>query len=110
LRIEALTEEFDLDVRAQSHVVRKIPTNMVWGVINHDLVTIPKPISAIAQVVGSDAEKEAAKPESSWTAALKMEDVTGTKPASEMAVLPGMVEVIVRVTTASLMSIHSPSL
>jgi hypothetical protein len=77
---------------------------MVWVLINHDFIAIPKPIPAEAYIVGSNGEEEAAKPEAARTAALKSEDVAGAKPASEMAVLPGVLQVIVRVITASFMS------
>jgi hypothetical protein len=97
-------EKQNVNVSAKTHVVGQVPTNVVWILVNDDLVTIPEPISAIAQVVGSDAEKEAAKPEAARTAAFKMEHMIGTKRTLKMPVLPRMVEAIVRVTTASLMS------
>jgi hypothetical protein len=61
--------------------------------VDYDLVAIPEPVSAITEVKGSDAEVEAAKPETVGTASGDVPHVAAAEAAGEVAMLPGVVEV-----------------
>ena len=56
-------EKQDVDVDAQPDVIGQVPTHMVWVIVNHNLVRIPKPVITVVVVDWGNAEVEAAKPE-----------------------------------------------
>ena len=77
---------------------------MVGVFVNDDIVAVPKPVAAEADVVGSNAKVEAAEPETIGTAAAEVPDVAAAEAASKVAVLPGMVEVVVDVVMAGVVA------
>ena len=93
-----------MDVGAQPNIVSQIPTDMVGIFVNHDVIAIPQPVAAIADVDRGHTKVEAAEPEPAGTAALKPERVAGTESGAEMAVLPGMVQMKARVVLARVVS------
>lgn len=60
----AVAQILDVHVRPRPFVVRKIPTNVVRILVNHDVVRIPKPVAAVPKVTGRYAEIKSAEPES----------------------------------------------
>jgi hypothetical protein len=82
-----------VNVGAQPHVVGEIPAVVVGVVVDHDVVIIPVPVTAIADVEGCDAEIVSAEPEAAGTTAPKTPDMTAPDSKRKVAVLPGMVEV-----------------
>lgn len=93
-----------MDVCAQPDVIGQIPTHMVWILINHDLIAVPKPITAEAVVIGCHAEVEAIEPEARRAASHKPPDMRRAKPACEAPVLPRMGEVVVRIIGAGIVA------
>jgi hypothetical protein len=81
-----------VDVGAQSYVVGEVPAIVIRIFIDHDIVAVPEPVAAEAQVKGSDVEVEASEPEAVGTTSGKMPDVAAPEAAGEAAVLPGMIE------------------
>jgi len=77
---------------------------MVWVIIDHDLVTLPNPVAAKADIGWGDAEIEAAKPKAARTAALNPKDVARAKTATEMPMLPRVVHTEVGIIAARFMS------
>ena len=77
---------------------------MVRIVIDNDIVAVPQPVIAEADVIRGNAEIEAAEPESVRTAAPEMPNVTATEAAGKAAVLPGMIEVVVRIIGAGVVA------
>ncbi|MFZ1005926.1 MAG: hypothetical protein WAN65_03760 [Candidatus Sulfotelmatobacter sp.] len=77
---------------------------MVGVFVDDDVVAVPEPVAAEADVVGSDAKVEAAKPETVGSAAAEVPDVPAPETASEVAVLPGMVEVVVNIVMAGIVA------
>ena len=75
---------------------------MIGILVNHDLVGIPQPVTAIAQVERRDAEVETSEPESRRASPGQVPDVMRTESAGEMAVLPGMIQVVVRIAAAAI--------
>ena len=73
---------------------------MVGIFVDDDVVAIPEPVVAEAEIVRRDAEIEAAEPEAAGTASREMPDVAAAEASGEVTVFPGMVEVIVNVVVA----------
>ena len=82
---------------------------MVGVFVDDDVVVIPKPVVAESDVIRGDAEVEATEPETVWASAAEMPDVPTAEAAGEASVLPGMVDVVVRIVAAGVMApIHWP--
>ena len=77
---------------------------MVRIFVNDDVVAVPEPIAAEANVIRGYAEIEAAEPETVGTASGEMSDVAAAEAAGKASVLPGMIEVVVRVVAARVMA------
>lgn len=77
---------------------------MVRVFIYNDLVGPPIPVVAEAVVGGKDAEGEAAEPEAFAIAAFNTPDVLGAEACGEVAVGPGMIDVVVRIILARVMA------
>lgn len=96
-----------MNIGPQPHVIGQIPAHVVRVVIDDDIIRIPEPVAAIADIVGSHAEVEPAKPETVGSSSRKVPDMPRTEPASEVSVLPRMIEVVVRITPSCVMA-HPP--
>jgi len=82
-----------VNVGAQPDVVGKVPAVVVGVVVDHDVIIIPIPVIAIADVEGGDAEIVSAEPEAAGTTAPQTPDMAAPDSKRKVAVLPGMVEV-----------------
>jgi hypothetical protein len=98
------SEVFDVDVGTESDIVGEVPAGVVGIFVDHDVVAVPEPVVAVADVVGSDAEVESAKPETIGSASSEPPDVTATESAGEASVFPRMIKMVVRVVAASVMA------
>src|SRR5208282_900433 len=98
-----IPEIFDVDVRAEAHVVGEIPADVIRVVINYDVVRIPQPAVAESDVVRSHVEIETTEPEPAGAAATQVPDVVRAESAGEVAVLPRMIHVVVRIIRAGVM-------
>ena len=81
-----------MDVSTKPNVVGKVPTDMVGVIVNDDVVTIPQPVAAVADIERRDAEVEAAEPETTGSSTRQMPAMTRAETSGEVAVFPGMVE------------------
>ena len=77
---------------------------MVGIIVDDDVVAVPKPVVAEADVIGGDAEIEATEPEAIGTASCEMPNVAAAKAAGEVSVLPGVIEVVVRIVWAGVVA------
>lgn len=93
-----------MDVGAEANVVGKVPAVVIGVFVDDDIVAIPEPVIAEADVVGSDAKVEAAEPETIGAAPAKVPDVPAPETAGEVPMFPGMVEMIVNVVTAGIVA------
>src|ERR1700726_1094683 len=59
----------DMRIVAQSHIVGKVPPDMVGVVVDHNVVAVPQPVIAISVIECSNREKETADRKSAGTAA-----------------------------------------
>jgi len=94
----------DVHIGPQSHVVGKVPADVIGVLVNDDLIGIPEPIIAEADIIRCDAKVEPAKPETTRTAACKAPAMAGAKAAREMSVLPRVIDVVVRIATAGVVA------
>jgi len=91
-------------VGAEPDVVGKVPAVVVGILVDDDLIRIPKPVVGESEIIRSDAEIKATEPEPRGATSGEVEDVAATKAASEPAVLPGMVEVVMGVIAAGIVA------
>jgi len=77
---------------------------VVRVLVNHDLIAIPEPTGAETDVEGSHAEEEATKPEALGAPSRKMPDMTRAKAAGEVAMFPGMIQMVIGVVLAGVVS------
>ncbi len=97
-----------MNVRAEANIVSEIIADVVRIVINDDLVIVPVPTAAEANVKGGHAPEEAIEAEAVWSAAAQVPNVAAANAAVEMAVFPGMIQMIVRVVAPSLVAYPFP--
>src|ERR1700751_3066249 len=89
LRIASLSAQIHhVHIRAEAHVIRQVPAHVIGIVIDHNLVRVPQPVTAITDIHGRDAEIKPAEPETSRSAPPEMPHVTGPEAAAEMSMLP----------------------
>lgn len=93
-----------MDVGTETDVVGQIPADVVGVVVDDDVVRIPKPAITVAHIVGSDGEVETAEPEAARASSSEMPDVAATDATGEVAMLPGMVEMIVNVVASGVVA------
>jgi len=93
-----------MDICVQSHIKSEVPPDVVRVVVNHDLVTSPHPVVAIANVIRGDAEIVPAKPEAARASSHQPPDMSPSETSSKVAVLPRVVEMVVAVLPARIMS------
>jgi len=92
-----------MDVSSQPDIVSKIPPVVIGILVNHDAVGTPDPVIAITNVIRSDGKIEPAEPETAWASAFDAKRVPLAEAAGKMSVLPGMIEVVVRIVLARIM-------
>lgn len=89
-----------MDVGAQPCVVGQVPAGIIGIVIEHDIVTVPKPAITKGYIGRGNTEEETAKPEAIRSATFNPPDVPCTDLSGKMPVLPGMIQVIARIVSA----------
>jgi hypothetical protein len=93
-----------VDVDAQADIVGKIIAGVVGIFIDHDVVVVPEPIVGIVVVVRCELEVDAADAEPLAAAAAKPPDVLRANAEGEASMFPGMVQMIVLVAAAGVVS------
>lgn len=81
-----------MDISTQPHVVSKVPANVVWIFEDGDIVAIPGPVTAVADIEIGNAEVESAEPEAARSSASETPYMATAEASGEMAVLPWMVK------------------
>ena len=84
---------------AESNVVGDVPTLVIRIVVEDDFIRCPEPVIAAAPFPGCDPEVVAARPEAVTRAVPTAEaiDMIAANPASEAAVLEGVIQVESRI-------------
>ena len=95
--IELVPHVCDMRISTQSHIVGKVPPDVVGVVVDHNVVAVPQPVIAISVIECRNREKESTYRKSTAVAAVQSPHMPGTDGARKVAVLPRMIEVIVRI-------------
>ena len=77
---------------------------MVGIVIDDEVIAVPEPVAAEADVVGSNGEIKAAEPEAAGAASGEVPDVATADATGEVSVRPRVIEVVVSVATAGVVA------
>lgn len=77
---------------------------MIRILVDHDIVGTPIPVVAIAEIIGRNRKIETAEPEAARASAFDSEHMTPTEATGKSPVLPGMMEVVVRVVLPGIVS------
>src|SRR5271169_5275594 len=77
---------------------------MVRVVINHDIVGIPQPPIHVADIIRRDAPSKRPKPEEAGASAAQMPNVAAADSTAEVPVFPGMIEMIVGIVAAGVVT------
>jgi hypothetical protein len=93
-----------VDVSTQSDVVSQVPAVVVGIFVNDDVIAVPEPVAAEANVIRSHTEIEAAEPEAVGAASGQMPNVATAEAAGKASVFPGMIKVVVGIVTAGVVS------
>ena len=105
IRLQPLASQVQhVNVCPQAYVVRQVISHVVWIVIDDDVIAVPHPVGASIVIVRSGLKEESADVETLAIAAMQPPDVTGADGSGEMSVLPGMIEMIVRIAPAGFVS------
>ncbi len=99
-----LTEIHNVHIRPEADVISQIPARVIGIVVNDDLVGIPQPTVAIANIKGSNAPEPTVETETRGTAASETPNMAATNAAIETTVLPGMVEMIIGIVATGIMT------
>lgn len=97
-------EILNMDVSAQPGVISQVPAGVIGIVVNHDIVISPIPVIDVIVVIGCHAKIKSAEPETIPVPALNPVDMPGAEFAAEASMFPGMIEVVVRVVPAGVVS------
>jgi hypothetical protein len=98
------SEILHVNVGSKPHVVGEVVAFVVGILVDDYVVAIPQPIVAEADVEVCHAEVESAEPEAAGDAPAEVPDVPAAESAGEVAVLPGMIEVIVGIAAAGVVA------
>jgi len=102
--LELCAQEHYVNVGPQPYVVGEIPARMIGIVVDDDLIRIPEPVVAEAEIIGSNAEIETTEPEPAGAPAGESPPVLRAQAGSEMSVFPGMIDVVVGIVSAASVS------
>src|SRR5580692_7287941 len=95
-----VSQIFDVTISAQPNVVSQVPADMVGIGVDDDVVAVPEPVIAEADVGRGDAKEEPVKAETLRAAACKAVDMARAEGAWKVSVLPGAIEMVARIILA----------
>ena len=91
-------------ISTQPWIVCEIPANMVGVLVDNDLIAGPIPARNDVVIVRGDIPEETTKPEAFPVSAAEHENVLRAKSAAEASVRPRLIEVVMRIVGAAIMS------
>ena len=93
----------NVNVSPESHVIGKVPADVIGIVVDDDFVGVPEPAIAEANIVRGNAKKEPAKPETVRTASPQAPAMARAEAAGEVSVLPRLIEMVMGIILAGVM-------
>src|ERR1700739_2207256 len=103
-----VAEILDVDVGTEPGVVGQVPAVVVGIFVDDDRIAVPIPVIGVVVIVGSYAEIADAEPKALAVSSAQVIDVAAAKAAGEVAVLPGVIEMVVRVSATGIVADPSP--
>ncbi len=100
----AISQIFDVDVCPEPSVIGQVPSVMIGVVVDYDTVAVPQPVVAETVIIRCYAEVESVEEEPFPISSPQMPDMAFSDASGKAAVFKGMVQVIVRIVTASIVS------
>ncbi len=91
-------------IHSQPDVVGQVPTDVIGIVVNDDVIRIPEPAVAETNIIRSHGEVEPTEPEAAGPSAYETPDVAAAETAGEVAMLPRMIQMVMRVVGAGVMA------
>jgi len=93
-----------MNVGAKPYVVGQVPANVVWIVVDDDLVAVPQPAVAESDVRCGYVPGPAVEPEPRRPASTNAPNMAGAKAACEPPMLERVVHMIAGVITAGIVT------
>jgi hypothetical protein len=93
-----------MNVSTQPWVISQVPPIVVWVLIDDDVVTVPLPVVDEGVIVRCNAKEEPVKIKPLSVSSLKPQDMVAAEAASEAAVFEWMIDAVVGIVTAGIMS------
>ena len=93
-----------MDIGSQARVVSQVIPDVVWVVVDDDVVAVPQPVRASIVIIWRCLKEESADIKAVAIAAMQPPDVMGADGSGEVSVLPGMIEMIVRIAPSGFVS------
>ena len=93
-----------MDAGSEPDVIGEVPADVIGVIVDDNFVGIPEPSATEANVVGSYGEVEAAEPETAGATACEAPHMTAAETAGEAAMLPRMIQMVMRVVAAGIMA------
>src|ERR1700694_4678651 len=93
-----------MHISPQPHVIGQVPAIVIRIVVDDHIVRVPEPSVAKSNVIGCNAEIEPTEPEASRSAARQPPMMAGPKAARESPMLPGTIQVIMRIASARIVA------
>jgi hypothetical protein len=100
----AVAEIGHVDVGAEPHVIGQVPSVVVGVFVDDDLIRIPEPAVTETNVIRRYAEVKAAEPETRRASTDEMPNVTAAKATGKATVLPRMIEMVVGIVAAGVVT------
>jgi hypothetical protein len=89
-----------MDIGAETRVVSEVPAWIVGIFVDDNVIRVPEPGVCVSEIVRSDAPVPVIEPEAVRAAADEAPTMCGTEAAIPMAMFPRVIEVVVRVVGA----------
>src|SRR6266436_2285130 len=93
-----------MNVSAQPRVISQVPSIMVRVLIDHDVVTVPQPVTNVVVVVRCNAKEHTVNIKPLSVSPLKAIDMVAAEAASEASMFEWTIEMVVEIVTAGIMS------
>ena len=99
-----LAQIHHVNVGSESHVVGKIPANVIGIIVDDNVVAIPIPVGDKCYISRRDTPVPVIEPEATRSTPYQAPPVRRTETSVKATVLPWLIEVIVAVIAASIMA------
>lgn len=93
----------DMHIGTKPDVISQVPAVVIGVLEDRDVVGVPKPVAAVADVKVGDCKTKTAEPEQVRASATEAPDMSAAETTGEVSVLPRVIQMIVRIVSARVM-------